>query len=319
MNNHIQHHGIKGQKWGVRRFQNKDGSLTSAGKKRYTAEDFNPKIKDSNLKSRSDSEAFKEHMTNKTIKSLDKEDIDRIKSAKSKWLNAVEESNKAEFELFDMTQNKIDTDLNRSAGKSKEDVFDEAWKETLRENPELEATLKGDRKVRSEYLRECEKVTNKIIEESNVSKKDNGEWVAKTKHGEEITISKNKRSAVGNLIQKLTKQDFDSYTAKNSEGKKVGTIQLDRKSEDEMNIVWMDTKSKYQGRGYASSILETGEQIAKEKGASTLTAEVVGNSPDMKHIVDKRGYGTKGELKTEELMEMWGGLTLVELDLKKKE
>lgn len=29
------HHGIKGQKWGIRRFQNKDGSLTAAGKKRY--------------------------------------------------------------------------------------------------------------------------------------------------------------------------------------------------------------------------------------------------------------------------------------------
>ena len=30
------HHGIKGQKWGVRRFQNEDGSLTDAGKKRYS-------------------------------------------------------------------------------------------------------------------------------------------------------------------------------------------------------------------------------------------------------------------------------------------
>ena len=29
------HHGIKGQKWGVRRFQNKDGTLTAAGKERY--------------------------------------------------------------------------------------------------------------------------------------------------------------------------------------------------------------------------------------------------------------------------------------------
>lgn len=33
--NELYHHGIKGMKWGIRRFQNEDGSLTSAGKKRY--------------------------------------------------------------------------------------------------------------------------------------------------------------------------------------------------------------------------------------------------------------------------------------------
>lgn len=31
----LQHHGIKGMKWGKRRFQNPDGSLTPAGIKRY--------------------------------------------------------------------------------------------------------------------------------------------------------------------------------------------------------------------------------------------------------------------------------------------
>lgn len=33
--NELYHHGIKGMRWGVRRFQKKDGSLTPAGKKRY--------------------------------------------------------------------------------------------------------------------------------------------------------------------------------------------------------------------------------------------------------------------------------------------
>ena len=32
----LYHWGIKGMKWGVRRFQNKDGSLTPAGRKRYS-------------------------------------------------------------------------------------------------------------------------------------------------------------------------------------------------------------------------------------------------------------------------------------------
>lgn len=34
----LYHHGIKGQKWGVRRYQNPDGSLTAAGRKRYSGE-----------------------------------------------------------------------------------------------------------------------------------------------------------------------------------------------------------------------------------------------------------------------------------------
>lgn len=34
-NLYIYHHGIQGQKWGVRRYQNPDGSLTSAGRLRY--------------------------------------------------------------------------------------------------------------------------------------------------------------------------------------------------------------------------------------------------------------------------------------------
>lgn len=41
--NELYHHGIKGQKWYVRRFQNEDGTLTEAGKQRYrhyTGEDI---------------------------------------------------------------------------------------------------------------------------------------------------------------------------------------------------------------------------------------------------------------------------------------
>lgn len=39
----LYHWGIKGMKWGVRRYQNKDGSLTDAGGKRYNGKDYEPR------------------------------------------------------------------------------------------------------------------------------------------------------------------------------------------------------------------------------------------------------------------------------------
>ena len=43
----LSHHGIKGQRWGIRRFQNEDGSLTPRGKKReLTDQEKSDKNKD---------------------------------------------------------------------------------------------------------------------------------------------------------------------------------------------------------------------------------------------------------------------------------
>lgn len=44
--NYLEHHGIKGMKWGVRRFRNKNGTLTAAGKKRYSQDDWSNDAKE---------------------------------------------------------------------------------------------------------------------------------------------------------------------------------------------------------------------------------------------------------------------------------
>lgn len=63
---YLQHHGILGQKWGVRRYQNADGSLTAAGRKRY--------VNDStSLKDKSKSDKIKKSKVSNTNKLTDEQ------------------------------------------------------------------------------------------------------------------------------------------------------------------------------------------------------------------------------------------------------
>lgn len=77
-NNELQHYGIKGMKWGVRRFQNEDGSYTAAGKRR---------AKQQKAESMSDEELaarVKRLNMEKTYKKLSKESEPKSTLEKSK-------------------------------------------------------------------------------------------------------------------------------------------------------------------------------------------------------------------------------------------
>jgi ribosomal protein S18 acetylase RimI-like enzyme len=98
-------------------------------------------------------------------------------------------------------------------------------------------------------------------------------------------------------------------------GKNIGMIEV---NEDipgtELNIVWLEIKTKNRGLGYATKVMEAIIQEAKRLGYKRITLEVPGNSPDAKHIYQKLGFKETGEVLGDE-NDIWEGLTCMELIL----
>ena len=145
----------------------------------------------------------------------------------------------------------------------------------------------------------------------------------KTSSGEQLTMQRKKRGTLANALRKISpeiakEQDKTlAYDIRNDAGKKVGNFDAYLKNPDEFYINWANTDYKYRGRGYMSAAMKQGEKIAKKYGASKITAELVGNSPDIYKIaLEKQKYTKTGEILTQEVLDTWGGLTIVEKKLK---
>ena len=74
----LYHHGILGMKWGIRRYQNKDGSLTPAGKKRYSKGVTRSDINTLRVKAKETNQAFSDYQ--KVYDSESKKILDRFRS-----------------------------------------------------------------------------------------------------------------------------------------------------------------------------------------------------------------------------------------------
>ncbi len=114
--NTLIHWGIKGQRWGLRRYRNEDGTLTEAGRERYNRElqknlqkskdkRANAEALNDPAKWRKDDLENRKNMLNASKQTVDAlKDVERIESSfhtRNKSKNRLDLSNKTDKELRD--------------------------------------------------------------------------------------------------------------------------------------------------------------------------------------------------------------------------
>lgn len=142
-----------------------------------------------------------------------------------------------------------------------------------------------------------------------------------TKSGVRIDVKDDKTSAVARFLARHSKNIADEQAKTRNmsiylENKKIGDLTLYRESKESMNGVWLGINESERGNGYASAVMDAWIKYAKNNGYKQLTLEVPADSPDARHIYEKKGFIAGKIIDTGDV---WGGsLTEMKMDLTKK-
>lgn len=178
--NYLAHYGVKGMKWGVRRYQKKDGTLTSAGKKRLVKDlkkEYNREYSSGFPYRTSDS--YKQKLRSEIDKFITDDDKKRITAAKDKWYASMDAVNKAERELYKIAEKQgreyYNAELKRNPQaydepRAKNKLLDYAvgdygYDKAREMRPDLDKISRSSDKYWNAYKNECKKVSDKILGE----------------------------------------------------------------------------------------------------------------------------------------------------------
>lgn len=111
-NNELKHWGVKGMRWGVRRYQNQDGTLTPAGKKRYNS-DINDLSEDKAKKYKANPDKWVKDDLKSGRKLID-ETSGLTNKLKSSVDSNIRNTSKSKMDLSKMTDQQMRNEINRA-------------------------------------------------------------------------------------------------------------------------------------------------------------------------------------------------------------
>lgn len=308
----LRHHGIKGMRWGIRRYQNKDGSLTPAGRKRYDQEIESLKSEKSKLqqkhknlnaqqrmearkdKLKADIEAEKEYLKNGGKKSgksdsSDKQNEETKEPEKKKSVSEMssEELNEAINHMrLQQTYNQLYSQLN----PEKESKIKKIGKKFLDD-----AIIPAGTSVAKDWLtkvgkealgintKEAKSEYDKLKEQYNIlkTKKDIEDLKnPKKDYGKE---NSELRDQLEN--QRLKDKEYQDLKTRSEKAKMQNIINGAEKTKN--NIDNANNNSNNSGSSSTTdSQKKTGEDYAKKSSYSLMPYESTKNSSDYKSNVD---------------------------------
>lgn len=209
----LTHWGIKGMKWGVRRFQNKDGSLTDAGGKRYNGSDYQPKkslgqkisdykkasAKKKQLKKARDARAAKKEAEEKAKVAAEQRKKD-IASGKIKAKDMTDEELKAHTERLraEKTYKQLqqETDTTSKAASIGKEFAKKMWDQAI----VPAATEAGKQIIKDKLIDAAKKKTG--VEEFDLDKFWNNRNKMSTKDIQDVQNRLNAENAIKKMMER---------------------------------------------------------------------------------------------------------------------